>query len=376
MYDLDNESILNIIKLSNSILSHEKDKNNLSLPFSLFYQHTLHIPYKLYIESSLSYLNNIEDSNQNINHSFNNNENDSEKDINYSIDPNSDSNLEIQSIINLYQKNLEKFYQEQNNENQEKSMKINPQNTNLKGAKKNEKYNPNIEDTKKIINNKLMNNDNYENKKDNSYDYSNKNMTISNDNAIDDINKGNHKCINNYNNHKSYSNDKIKNNEKQKINNKNDKTFYETIKKQRYINYSLYNKDYLFINHEKNDILKIKNKNEITFLKENGQKRKDALLKEKEILTTILINKICPKNDNDIKEKKENKYKENLLEINLTRNFTPDEKLEKKRQLQKERQLKRKKKGVPQIDFKVDIDSILRKYDEVKLENLIKDSKK
>jgi hypothetical protein len=201
-------------------------------------------------------------------------------------------------------------------------------------------------------------------------------MTISSDNAIDDINKGNHKCINNYNNHKSYSNVKIKNNEKQKINNKNDKTFYENIKKKRYNNYSLYNKDYLFINHEKNDILKIKNKNEITFLKENGQKRKDALLKEKEMLTTILINKICLKNDNDIKEKKENKYKENLLEINLTRNFTPDEKLEKKRQLQKERQLKRKKKGVPQIDFKVDIDSILRKYDEVKLENLIKDSKK
>ncbi len=375
MYELDNESILNVIKLSNAILTYDKDRNNLSLPFSLFFQEKLNVPFNSYVESSLSYLNNIQDINQKPNNSFNDNENDSEKEkeSTYSIDKNSENNLANKEIIEVYNYNLEQYYEnlKEKNEDTTKENELSiKKNIKLRGAKK------------KIIINREGKNDN---KIDNNYDNSNRNninLINNNKNKIsysnDKINHNKKEEIkynnnnNNNNNKKSKSNDKIKNYKKEDINDKYDKSFFKNKNQNKYINYSLYNKEFLYINHDKTNIL-----NEMNLNKDDGEKKKDALIKEKEMLTSILIKKIAH-NNNDIKDIKEinNKEKENLLEINLTRNVIPNEKLEKKRQIQKEKQLKKKKKGVPEIDFKIDFSEINKKYDEARLNNLIKDSEK
>ena len=64
MIKLNEKMILRIVKLSNTILANEENKNNLSMPFSCFYNKKLKISFENYINSSLSYLNNEENLNE------------------------------------------------------------------------------------------------------------------------------------------------------------------------------------------------------------------------------------------------------------------------------------------------------------------------
>ena len=376
MYDLDNESILNIIKLSNAILTYDNDKNNLSLPFSFFYQKNLKIPFTDYLESSLTYLNNIQDSNKNQNNSYFN-ENNLENEIKFSIQKNSENNLKNKTTIESYEKNIEKYNNDNlheqtlNIENDNNSTIKNNEQTKLKKntiiekkffKEKENRKNKNSEDSK--IDYKLDSNNNisdYNNNKSNNSicDNENNDSFNSNKNKLD-------KYLEKKNNKKSHSDEK-------KIKHLNNKTLFKTGRKNKNINNSKTPKK--LKNNENNN-----NENEINYIKKNGKKIKEALIKEKKMLTSILIKKIAPKyDDNKNMEEKKTKYNNginNLLEINLTRNFIPDNELKIKRQLKKEKELKKKQKGVPQINFKIDFDEILRKYDEAKLKNLIQDLKK
>ena len=123
----------------------------------------------------------------------------------------------------------------------------------------------------------------------------------------------------------------------------------------------------------------------------DGKKKKtNALIKEKEMLKSIIVKKLAHKERvnvrNDFmtekeKEKNADKLKnrdnvniakcEGLLEINLTRNFTPD--FHKNRK--KTKNVKKKKEEVPVVYYTIDFESIKKKNNELKLKTLLKDIK-
>ena len=107
MYNYDKQSIVNIINLSNSVLRSENDKNNLCLPFCLFYQDKIKIPFENYKESSFLYLNNENLSNKqlkNFNEDLDDNEN-----TEFSINEDSENNKSIEKLLNIYRNNLKQI---------------------------------------------------------------------------------------------------------------------------------------------------------------------------------------------------------------------------------------------------------------------------
>ncbi len=117
MHNYDKQSIINIIKLSNTVLSSENDKNNLCLPFCLFYQDKIKIPFENYKESSFLYLNNENFSNKqlkNFNEDLDDNEN-----TEFSINKDSENNKSIEKILDTY-RNILKQIKEQKEDLQSK----------------------------------------------------------------------------------------------------------------------------------------------------------------------------------------------------------------------------------------------------------------
>lgn len=112
---------------------------------------------------------------------------------------------------------------------------------------------------------------------------------------------------------------------------------------------------------------------------DKSPERKD-ILTEKEMLKSIIIKKLAHSNmdssnrDNsfDRKRKKEEEQidisnvSNNLLERNLTRNFTPDYGNKRQKRMIQAKKNKAKTK-VPQVEFKVDFDAIRRRNDEIKI---------
>ena len=182
MYELNNESILNIIKFSNAILTLSKDENNLSFPFSIFYQHNFQLPFKNYVESSFSYLNNekIIDENQ------------LEK-TEYEIDKNSKNNQLIKIILNNYRNKLDLL--KKINEKKEEGEKNEKKKDDEKEEKKNKDVNfkkekilnrtkTPIQNSKEIFNNKFQNT-----KEDNKVKNINKFNKVINNKKENNINK-------------------------------------------------------------------------------------------------------------------------------------------------------------------------------------------
>lgn len=112
---------------------------------------------------------------------------------------------------------------------------------------------------------------------------------------------------------------------------------------------------------------------------DKSPERKD-ILTEKEMLKSIIIKKLAHSNMDstnrdcsyDKKRKKEEEQidisnvSNNLLERNLTRNFTPDYDNKRQKRMMQAKKNKAKTK-IPQVEFKVDFDAIRRRNDEIKL---------
>ena len=147
MYVLNNESILNIIKLSNTILTLSKDENNLSLPYSFFNKGKTKLPFTKYNESSFRYLNNEKKTD----------ENQLEK-REYITNKNSENNLSTKKInkldtllIQLKDKN-EKINKKKSFEEEEIQKRAETPKTNNKKINKNKFINKNQDNKIKNIN--------------------------------------------------------------------------------------------------------------------------------------------------------------------------------------------------------------------------------
>lgn len=342
MYELDNESILNIIKLSNVILTFDNDKNHLSLPFSTFYQNNLNVSFENYKECSLSYFNNVDLLKDDLNKSNNDSMDNNEK-VDFSINTESDNNKVIGNILNVYLKKLNQVYM--NNEEKSKTnlnksrYLLNGQTTYLSPKKNNRPKTPTK--TNKI----------------NKMDFSQSPYT--------NIKSGNNSFINNNNNNSYISNT----NDDKSENNYNNYYNQQKINRANIHNYQV-SSDNQFMDGKK--------------------KKTNALIKEKEMLKSIIVKKLAHKERVNIrndfmteKEKKKNADQlnerdkvnvakcEGLLEINLTRNFTPD--FDKNRK--KRKYVKKKKEEVPTVYCKIDFESMKKKNDEIKLKTFLKDNK-
>lgn len=151
MYVLNNESILNIIKLSNTILTLSKDENNLSLPFSFFYKGKTKLPFTKYNESFFRYLNNEKVTN----------ENQLEK-REYITNKNSENNLSTKKILNyrnkldtlliLLKEKNEKINKKKSFEEEEIQKRAETPKTNNKKINKNKFINKNQDNKIKNIN--------------------------------------------------------------------------------------------------------------------------------------------------------------------------------------------------------------------------------
>ncbi len=250
MIKLNEKMILRIVKLSNTILVNEENKNNLSMPFSCFYNKKLEISFENYINSSLSYLNNEENLNE-----VSKEKKEEKKKIKFNISDCSKNNKDIEKKINAYERNINILTK-----------------NNLEHPLKNNNNNNNI-----IINKKEFNSKNVK------------------------INVG----------------DKYTN--KTKFNDENTK--------------------------------KIK-----------------TLKEEKEMLSTIIKNKIfkSEKKNNKNKDNDEeiDKFNEDLINLNLGRNFTPEI---KKREERKKKETNKRIDGIPQIKHTLDFTAILKKNNELRM---------
>ena len=165
MYNYYKQSIVNIIKLSNSVLRAEKDKNNLFLLFCLFYQDKIKIPFENYKESSFLYLNNENLSNKqlkNFNEDFDDNEN-----TEFSINKDSENNKSIEKILNIYTNSLKQINEGKEHIKPKKTInqnKLYRNKTPLKNTIRNNDFINNDENNNFCRNSKSNNNSFYNNK--------------------------------------------------------------------------------------------------------------------------------------------------------------------------------------------------------------------
>ena len=182
MYELNNESILKIIKLSNTILTLSQDENNLSLPFSIFYQNNINLPFTKYVESSFSYLNNVNIKDEN---EIENTE--------YIIDINSENNQSTKRILNNFRNNLD-LLKKVNENNEKENKEMNDTKPKIKRAKtpisKRVKDNNQIKNRKKDYKPKNINKYNKDNiKKENNLNKTDLNISNNNRENIFNRNK-------------------------------------------------------------------------------------------------------------------------------------------------------------------------------------------
>ena len=343
MYELDKESILNIIKLSNVILNFDNDKNHLSLPFCTFYPNNLNVSFENYKECSLSYFNNVNLLNDDLN-KYKNDSLDGNEKVEFSINKESDNNKNIENILDIYLKKLNQVYmnnEEKSKTNLNKSRYLLNDQTTYLSPKKN--YRPKTPTKTNKINNEM----------------------VFSQSPYTNIKSGNNSFINNNNNNSYISNT----NDNKSENNYNNYYNRQKINRANIHNYQV-SSDNQFMDGKK--------------------KKTNALIKEKEMLKSIIVKKLAHKERVNIrndfmtekeKEKNADKLKkrdnvniakcEGLLEINLTRNFTPD--FDKNRK--KRKYVKKKKEEVPIVYCKIDFESMKKKNDEIKLKTFLKDNK-
>ena len=246
MIKLNEKMILRIVKLSNTILVNEENKNNLSMPFSCFYNKKLKISFENYINSSLSYLNNEENLNEDSKE-----KKEEKKKIKFNISDCSKNNKDIEKKINAYERNIN-----------------------------------------------ILTKNNLE------HPFKNNNNNI--------INK------------KEFNSKTVKINVGEKYTNK------------------------------------------IKFKDEN--KKIKTLKEEKEMLSTIIKNKIfkSEKKNNKNKDNDEeiDKFNEDLMNINLGRNFTPEIKIREER---RKKETNKRIDGIPQIKHTLDFEAILKKNNELRM---------
>jgi hypothetical protein len=361
-YSISSKGLLNILNFSSKISSLNENKTNLSLPFVSFYPFypKLNVNLNLYTQSSFSYLNDLNLTNEN-----------------FSYKTNENNNKESKEILTEYENMLNRIY------NIKSSSSI---------------LNSSVLLTNKKTQSNISNN--FTNKNNNNFNYSNKKNINSNS-----TNKNNNNSNNNNSNNNSEKNSLInskiisENNEigqfymnSNNLNKSSENILKNTRKKKKIdsnLNSTL-NEYYLKQTVNRNNLENYQTISGIKTVDKNGKKIEGSLLLEKEGLQSIFIKKMAHKprinvrNDflsenekkiyaNEIKKRDiVNVTKcENLLEKNLTRNFTPDMKPVRDRIKKRDMKIK-KKKGIPQIEYKVDFDSIKKKNDQIELTKTLK----
>jgi hypothetical protein len=313
----------------------------------------------LYTQSSFSYLNDLNLTNEN-----------------FSYKTNENNNKESKEILTEYENMLNRIY----------NIKSSSSILNSSVLLTNKKTQSNISNN---FTNKNNNNFNYSNNKKNS------NSTNKNNNNSNNNNSNNNSEKNSLINSKIIS----ENNEigqfymnSNNLNKSSENILKNTRKKKKIdsnLNSTL-NEYYLKQTVNRNNLENYQTISGIKTVDKNGKKIEGSLLLEKEGLQSIFIKKMAHKprinvrNDflsenekkiyaNEIKKRDiVNVTKcENLLEKNLTRNFTPDMKPVRDRIKKRDMKIK-KKKGIPQIEYKVDFDSIKRKNDQIELTKTLK----
>ena len=364
-YSISSKGLLNILNFSSKISSLNENKTNLSLPFVSFYPFypKLNVNLNLYTQSSFSYLNDLNLTNEN-----------------FILKTNENNNKESKEILTEYENMLNRIY----------NIKSSSSIFNSSVLLTNKKTQSNISNN---FTNKNNNNFNYSNNKKNSNSTNKNNNNSNNNNSNNNSEKNsliNSKIISenneigqfymNSNNLNKSSENILKNTQKHKTKkSKIDSNLNSTL-----------NEYYLKQTVNRNNLENYQTISGIKTVDKNGKKIEGSLLLEKEGLQSIFIKKMAHKprinvrNDflsenekkiyaNEIKKRDiVNVTKcENLLEKNLTRNFTPDMKPVRDRIKKRDMKIK-KKKGIPQIEYKVDFDSIKRKNDQIELTKTLK----
>ena len=361
-YSISSKGLLNILNFSSKISSLNENKTNLSLPFVSFYPFypKLNVNLNLYTQSSFSYLNDLNLTNEN-----------------FSYKTNENNNKESKEILTEYENMLNRIY----------NIKSSSSILNSSFLLTNKKTQSNISN-------------NFTNKNNNNFNYSN-NKNINSNSTNKNNNNSNNNNSNNNSEKNSLINSKIisENNEigefymnSNNLNKSSENILKNTRKKKKIdsnLNSTL-NEYYLKQTVNRNNLENYQTISGIKTVDKNGKKIEGSLLLEKEGLQSIFIKKMAHKprinvrNDflsenekkiyaNEIKKRDiVNVTKcENLLEKNLTRNFTPDMKPVRDRIKKRDMKIK-KKKGIPQIEYKVDFDSIKRKNDQIELTKTLK----
>ena len=361
-YSISSKGLLNILNFSSKISSLNENKTNLSLPFVSFYPFypKLNVNLNLYTQSSFSYLNDLNLTNEN-----------------FSYKTNENNNKESKEILTEYENMLNRIY----------NIKSSSSILNSSVLLTNKKTQSNISNN---FTNKNNNNFNYSNNKINSNSTNKNNNNSNNNNSNNNSEKNsliNSKIISENNEiGQFYMNSNNLNKSSENILKKH-KTKKSKIDSN--LNSTL-NEYYLKQTVNRNNLENYQTISGIKTVDKNGKKIEGSLLLEKEGLQSIFIKKMAHKprinvrNDflsenekkiyaNEIKKRDiVNVTKcENLLEKNLTRNFTPDMKPVRDRIKKRDMKIK-KKKGIPQIEYKVDFESIKKKNDQIELTKTLK----
>ena len=363
-YSISSEGLLNIINFSSQISSLNENKNNLSLPFVCFcpFYPKLNVNLNLYTQSSFSYLNDLNINNEN-------------NDFNLKLDEN--NNKESKQILTEYENMLNRIYNNKSSSSIFNSSFLLNGNNNKNKQLNTSNISKNIHFSN-LSNNNIFNNNNSNNKNNNN------NNNDNNNNYINNIGEFY------MNSNSSYP----------KNMNSNENTLKNTVKTPTHkfkrskiedsnLNSTL-NEYYLKQTVNRNNLENYQTTTYSPIVDKKGKKIQGSLLTEKEMLQSIFIKKVAHKPRVNVRNDfiSENEKKifadeikkrdivdvrkcENLLEKNLTRNFTPDMKPVRDKIKKRDIEIK-KKKGIPTIEYKVDFESIKRKNDQIELTKTLK----
>jgi len=363
-YSISSEGLLNIINFSSQISSLNENKNNLSLPFVCFcpFYPKLNVNLNLYTQSSFSYLNDLNINNEN-------------NDFNLKLDEN--NNKESKQILTEYENMLNRIYNNKSSSSIFNSSFLLNGNNNKNKQLNTSNISKNIHFSN-LSNNNIFNNNNSNNKNNNN------NNNDNNNNYINNIGEFY------MNSNSSYP----------KNMNSNENTLKNTVKTPTHkfkrskiedsnLNSTL-NEYYLKQTVNRNNLENYQTTTYSPIVDKKGKKIQGSLLTEKEMLQSIFIKKVAHKPRVNVRNDfiSENEKKifadeikkrdivdvrkcENLLEKNLTRNFTPDMKPVRDKIKKRDIEIK-KKKGIPTIEYKVDFESIKRKKDQIELTKTLK----
>jgi len=363
-YSISSEGLLNIINFSSQISSLNENKNNLSLPFVCFcpFYPKLNVNLNLYTQSSFSYLNDLNINNEN-------------NDFNLKLNEN--NNKESKQILTEYENMLNRIYNNKSSSSIFNSSFLLNGNNNKNKQLNTSNISKNIHFSN-LSNNNIFNNNNSNNKNNNN------NNNDNNNNYINNIGEFY------MNSNSSYP----------KNMNSNENTLKNTVKTPTHkfkrskiedsnLNSTL-NEYYLKQTVNRNNLENYQTTTYSPIVDKKGKKIQGSLLTEKEMLQSIFIKKVAHKPRVNVRNDfiSENEKKifadeikkrdivdvrkcENLLEKNLTRNFTPDMKPVRDKIKKRDIEIK-KKKGIPTIEYKVDFESIKRKKDQIELTKTLK----